>query len=407
MGYKKDIIKGVSWIGFLRFSTKAVGFLETIILAKILIPSQFGAYSVALLSLGVLEVLTETGVNLVLMQEEKVDEFISSAWIVSILRGILIALILFITAPLIAGFFHSPQSLVLLNLIALAPLLRGFINPSIVKLQKDLLFSKDFVYRFVILVIDTLTSVVVTYLTKNPVGIVVGLLTGIVIELVWSFFIIKPVPTLRIERTYVSVLFHRGKWATGSAIFDYLFYNADNIVVGRLLGTSALGIYQLGYSLAVIPVTEIGKVFLHVTAPVFVKIAGDQARLRKAFWQTVAGVFLLSVPVTLFFLFFPHFFLLLLGQKWSGIVAILPVLALLGLVKSISNVPYALFVGVKKLEYSMITALVNIVGLLVFVVPLVLLYGIIGAGSAALLGALIAVPCIGYFTWKIFYHGNH
>jgi PST family polysaccharide transporter len=401
MGYKKDIIKGVSWIGLLRFSTKAVGFLETIILAKILIPSQFGAYSVALLSLGVLEVLTETGVNLVLMQEEKVDDFISSAWVVSILRGVLISLILFITAPLIANFFHSPQSLILLHLIALAPLLRGFINPSVVKLQKDLLFGKDFRYRIIILVIDTITSITITYLTKNPVGIVIGLLTGIVIELVWSFFIIKPRPTLRIERTYVNVLFHRGKWATGSAIFDYLFYNADNIVVGRLLGTSALGIYQLGYSLAVIPVTEIGRVFLHVTAPVFVKIAGTPDRLRKAFWQTVTGVFLLSVPVTLFFLFFPHFFLLLLGQKWSGIVTILPVLALLGLVKSVSNVPYALFVGVNKLEYSMISTLVTIVGLFALIVPLILHFGLVGAGMAALVGSLVALPFIIFYLRRV------
>lgn len=385
----------------MRFSTKVVGFFETLILARILAPAQFGAYSVALLSLGVLEVLTETGVNLVLIQEEDVDAYISSAWIVSILRGILISLVLFLTAPFIANFFHSPEALILLKLIALAPLLRGFINPAVVKLQKDLLFGTDFRYRFIILLVDTATSITITYLTKNPIGIVMGLLLGICVELGWSFFIVSPRPNFSFHREYVLKLFHRGKWVTGSAIFDYLFYNVDNIVVGRLLGTSSLGIYQLGYSLAVIPLTEVGKVFAHVTSPVFVKIAGTPDRLRKAFLQTFFGILLLCLPAVLFFVLFPQVFPWLLGKKWIGIVAILPILSLVGLVKSIANAPYALFIGVKKLEYSMIITLVNIVGLIILIIPFIKNIGIVGAGFAALLSSLLTIPLVLYYLKKV------
>src|SRR5256885_5562570 len=102
MGYKKDVIKGVSWIGLLRFLTKLVGFLETIILARILAPEQFGEYGIALLSLGLLEVLTETGVNVVLVQEEDIDRHIDSAWIVSIARGVIISALLFLISPFVA-----------------------------------------------------------------------------------------------------------------------------------------------------------------------------------------------------------------------------------------------------------------------------------------------------------------
>ena len=113
-------------------------------MARILLPEQFGAYAVALLALGLLEVITETGVNIVLIQEQNVDDYVSSAWIVSIVRGVGIMLILLIGSPFIAGFFHSSQSLPLLYIIAIVPLLRGFINPAIVKFQKDLLFGRDF-----------------------------------------------------------------------------------------------------------------------------------------------------------------------------------------------------------------------------------------------------------------------
>lgn len=142
MGYRKEVVKGISWIGFLRFATKVIGLIETIVLAHILNPSQFGAYGIALLTLGLLEVISETGVNIFLIQEETIDEYISSAWIVSIVRGIIITCVLFILSSFIANFFHSPESLFLLRLICLAPLIRGFINPAVIYFQKTTFYKR-------------------------------------------------------------------------------------------------------------------------------------------------------------------------------------------------------------------------------------------------------------------------
>src|SRR5258708_37318122 len=176
MGYSKDVIRGVSWKGSLSFLTKGVGFLETIILARILIPSQFGAYGIALLTLGFLETLTETGVNIVLNQEKEIEPYISSAWLVSISRGLFITLLIYFTSPFIANFFHSPQTLVLFQFVSIVPFVRGFINPAVVKFQKELIFKKYFWYQTIILFVHTAVSIIVTYITKQPIVIVIGLL---------------------------------------------------------------------------------------------------------------------------------------------------------------------------------------------------------------------------------------
>jgi lipopolysaccharide exporter len=402
MGYKKDVIKGISWIGFLRFATKLVGFLEAIILAKILIPAQFGAYGIALLALGLLEVITESGVNIVLVQEKDIDKHINSAWIVSIFRGLLISVILFLSAQFISDFFRSKDALPLLQLISVVPLARGFINPAIVKFQKELMFARDFVFRFAILFIDTIVSIVVTYILQNPVGIIIGLLTGVLVELVLSFIIISPRPLLKFEMKYVSKIFHRGKWVTISTIFDYLFHNADNIVVGRLLGAASLGVYQLAYSIAAIPLIEIGRVFVHVTVPILVKISSDTERLRRAYLKTVLSIALITIPFAMVFAFFPQMFTVILGQKWAALSVVVPVLAVLGFVKSVSLSSTALFLSVNKQEYTSIITLVNILGLVISIVPLSLTYGIFGAGLSALVGSFIAVPFIIYYTHKTF-----
>ncbi|MCX6706305.1 MAG: oligosaccharide flippase family protein, partial [Candidatus Woesebacteria bacterium] len=148
MGYFKDTLKGLSWMGGLRGSTRIIAFIKILILARILSPNEFGLFGIAMLFLSLLEIISETGVNIFLIQEgDDIDSFIDTAWIVSIVRGILIALVLFLLSPTISRFFNSPQSLNIMYLISLAPLIRGFINPSVVKFQKNLLFAKEFIYR--------------------------------------------------------------------------------------------------------------------------------------------------------------------------------------------------------------------------------------------------------------------
>ncbi len=402
MGYKKDAIKGISWTGLLSFSTKFIGFLEIIILAKILVPAQFGAYTVALLTLGVLEVITETGVNIILLQEKEVDRYINSAWVVSIVRGLIIAFVLFLSAPFISSFFHSKESLSLLYLISLVPIIRGFINPGIIKLQKELKFGLNFSLRFFVLFVDTVVSVVLTYITKNPTGIILGLLAGVVLETILSFILIKPRPTLSFRKDYVFQLFHRGKWVTGSAVFDYLFYNLDNIAVGRILGSASLGVYQLAYSLSVSPLAEVGKVFFQVTVPIFVKISGDSNRFKQAFVKATATIVLIVVPFVFVLVVFPQIFVLILGEKWRTLTSILPVLGILGLVKAVTASPLGVFLTVGKQKYITGVTLVSILGLSVAIIPLIERFGLAGAAYASLFGSLIAIPLLLYYLNRAF-----
>ncbi|MGI8419338.1 MAG: oligosaccharide flippase family protein [Candidatus Levyibacteriota bacterium] len=403
MGYKKDVIKGVSLTGFLRLTTKLVGFLETIILARILAPEQFGTYGIALLALGLLETITQTGVNIVLVQEKETDKYVSSAWIVSVLRGIIITLLLLLATPYIASFFHSPSSVILLYSISIVPLLRGFINPAVVKLQKELLFAKNFWYQMIILVTDTAISIIITYLTKNPIGIVIGLLAGVIIELVLSYIIVSPRPTLQFEKAYISKIFHRGKWVTATAVFDYLFFNIDNIAVGRILGASSLGIYQLAYSLAVIPLVELGNVFGYVMFPIFTKLSKDRKQLKDAYVKTFLMVVVLSIPVVIIFVTFPHFFVFILGKKWSAIATVLPILSLLGFVKGIAGLSNALFWSEIKQRYVTVITFATIAGMLATLFTFINHFGIVGAGISALIGSLLAIPFIIYYTTKLLF----
>src|SRR3972149_7798883 len=155
-------------MALLRGSTRGMTLLKTIILARILSPFQFGVYGIAILVLGFLEILTETGVNVVLIQEKgNTDKYISTAWVVSIIRGSLIFLIIFTLSPFISSFFQSSQALNLIRLASFVPLIRGFINPSIVKFQKELAFNKEFAFRSSLFFTDSLFAIGIGILTRS------------------------------------------------------------------------------------------------------------------------------------------------------------------------------------------------------------------------------------------------
>ena len=110
MGYTKEAIKGISWVGAFRLSTRFITLLRTAILARILSPAQFGVFGIASLLLGLVEMLTETGINIFLVQEaDDAHKYLNTAWMVSIMRGILISAVIILSAGLVSNFFNSPD----------------------------------------------------------------------------------------------------------------------------------------------------------------------------------------------------------------------------------------------------------------------------------------------------------
>lgn len=403
-GYAKHAAVGVGWIGTQRVVTRVMSFGKIALLARLLSPAQFGVYGIAALTLSFLDVLTETGVNVILVQEkDNIDRHISSAWIVSIFRGIIMSVVLLLAAPFISSFFNSPDSLFLLQLISIVPLIRGFINPSIVKFQKELQFKKEFLYRTFLFTIDAGTAVAVAFTTHQAASIVMGLIVGVVAEVILSFLVAKPWPTFRFESAYFAKFFHKGKWITMSGVFLYLFQNVDNIVVGKMLGTGSLGLYQLGYSISTLPISEVADVVSRVTFPVYAKISEEKQRLQKAFIKTTIFISLLTVPFGFILFFFPEQIIqIVFGSKWLGIAPAIRILAIFGVLRAIFGSSSALFLAVGKQEYITVVTLVSIVGLGVSIVPLVSMFGLVGAGMSALIGSIVAIPVSVYYIIKIF-----
>ena len=204
MGYSANVVKGVSWMSGFRILTRALSFLKIIVLARALTPSQFGIFGIATLVLALLEMLTETGINIILIQSKnEIDKYINSAWVVSIIRGIFISLIIIISTPFITSFFNTPNVSGILLLISTVPFIRGFINPSEIKFQKDLKFHYEFWFRTAIFAFDAMVAIIFVTLTHSVYSLVWGLMAGALLEVALSFILVRPLPGLHINKNYL------------------------------------------------------------------------------------------------------------------------------------------------------------------------------------------------------------
>ena len=404
MGYYKQALNGISWMGALRVITRSLALIKIAVLARILLPVQFGIYGIATLVLGFLEMLTETGINIFLIQKkEKIDEYIDSAWAVSIIRGFIIGLSIFILAPFIASYFKNNDAVFILYLVSIIPVIRGFINPSCIKYQKNLEFNKQFKYDSVIFFVDAIFAITLGIITKSENSLVYAMIISTTLEAVLSFIYFRPTPKFRFNSEKTKEVINRGKWITGAGIANYLFQNIDDILVGRVMGATSLGIYQQAYKISTLPVSEVGEVFNKVTFPIYVNLKNDKKRLNVAFLKTLLIICLLVIPFGIIVFKFPLPIInIVLGEKWLIAAPVLQLLAIYGVLKAVSNSFFSLFLGINKQEVVTYITMFSTICLIIILYPLIKIFGLLGAGYATIFATLLTIPVLIIYYVKYF-----
>ena len=398
MGYRTDVFKGISWMGLLRGSTRAITFVRLAILARILTPAQFGVFGIASLMLSFLEIITETGINIFLIQEKRdIKEYINSAWMVSILRGILISILLFGLAPFIVDFFNSPESERVIYIIAFVPLIRGFINPSIIYIQKEIQFHKEFYLRFILFAVDASVAVFVAFVTRSAESFAYGLIASAFLEVILSFAFFKPRPKLFFELDKMKYIVSRGWWVTLTGMFAYL---SDN---GKIMGSSSLGLYQVAYKLSTLPITEVTDVVNKVVFPVYSKFSDDRGRLLRAFSKVTLLSSLVASAVGIFiFVFAENITLIILGKEWLGAVPAIRILSFYGILRTVFGNFAPLFLSLGRQDYVAKMTLFRVAALALTIVPLTTAYGLAGAGLSALISIAVEMPIALFLFRRLF-----
>ena len=379
------MLKGGLWVITLRIINRGLGFIRTIILARLLAPEDFGLLGIALLSLSTLETLSQTGFQPALVQKKiNVEPYLDTAWTVSAIRGTLLFCILFFSAPLIAKFFSSPDAISVIRVIALFPLLSGLRNIGVIFFQKELEFNMQFYYEFSATCANLIIAITLAFVLRNVWALVWGGLAANLTRLSMSYILHPYRPKLRFRKEKFQELFGFGKWVLGSSLLVFLVTQGDDIFVGKVLGITALGLYQIAYTFSNLPATEITHVISQVTFPAYSKLQDQPTKLKEAYLRVLHVTTFLSIPLTVgIIVLAPQFIHLLLGEKWLPAAPAVQVLALAGLFRSIAASSGYLFYALGKVKTDTMLQVLRLTILASLIYPF--------AKKLQLLGVSIAV----------------
>jgi len=397
------VIHAGFWAFALRIADRLFGLARTIILARLLSPEDFGLFGIATLALSALEAFSQIGFQAALIQKKgDVKPYLDTAWTVQVLRGFALAGILAASAPVVAGFFNEPRAAMLLRVLALSELARGFTNIGVVFFQKELEFHKQFVYMLSGTLADLSVSILLALLLRNAWALAYGLLASSAVRVIFSFFVCSFRPKLQLELNKARELSFFGRWIFASNILVFLLNHADDVLVGKLLGATALGFYQMAYGISNLPATEITHVISQVTFPAYSKLQDRLSQLRQAYLQTLQVTALLSFPIAAAIAFLaPAFSRIFLGEQWMPMVPAMQILAIWGLSRSIAATTGPLFSGMGVPRLSTWLQLIKLILMGVFVYPFTVLWGISGTALAVTVSALIVDPISIYVATKI------
>ena len=378
------------WVFALQGATRVARFIRTIILARLLSPEDFGLMGLALLAVSTLSTFTQTGFSSALIQRrERVEGYLDTAWTFSILRALLLSVALLLAAPFLGGFFDEPAAAPIIRVVAISVLLRGLENIGMLHFQRDLEFAKTFVFEMSSILAELTVVLVSAFLLRSVWALVLGLLAERVARVVASYLIHPYRPTLRLDLGKASQLFGYGKWLSLSHILIFVGSRGDDLVVGKVIGTAGLGLYQLAYKISQPAVTDTTYVIERAAFPTYAKLQGEQTRLRNAYFRIASVSLALSVPAALGILVLGGDFVrLFLGDDWLAMIPAVRILALAALLKSIASTGSPLFKGSGRPQFEFHMQLARAATVGAFIIPFSLRWGIAGGALTVVLSGV-------------------
>ncbi len=385
------VVIGGFWVFLLRMVSQVLSLVRTIVLARMLAPDDFGLMGITMVTMSMLETFSQTGFQSALIQKKNnIEDYLDTAWTTLTLRGILLAGLLYFGAPLAAQFYNTPEALPVIRTIALVPILNGLMNIRVIYFKKELEFQKQFLFQLTGTLSDLLVSIVLALALQNVWALVYGMLAGWAARLVLSYIITPYTPRPRIDFGKLKDMYGYGRWIFWTSVFIFLLTEGDDALLGKLLGVTALGFYQMAHRIANLPATEITHVISQITFPAYAKLQDDVPALRAAYLNVLKVTALLTIPAAGgIFILAPELTQLLLGDKWMPAVPAMRVLVIGGAIRSIGATMGPVFQAVGKPEILSRHLAVQVLLVAILIYPLTMTYGIVGTGVSLLIPGFI------------------
>ncbi len=317
---KLALIKGAFWAVGTRWSIKAIGFLNTVIMARLLMPADYGVVAMAMLVVGLIQAFMDLGTGTALLRKDKLErDDIDSAWTLRVIQSLVVCATLLIVSPWVAAYFDEPRVKAILWVMALFIVVEGASNIGLILAQKAFNFSLEFRVNVISKGISVLVTLVAGHLLRDYRALIIGIAVGYSVSFLLSYAMHRYRP--RWNTSKIGEIWAITKWLMLASIGTFLMRRSDELIAARVGTTEEYGAYFVGKDLGKLPAGELGPSLLRAFLPVLSSIKNDAQRTNQAVLKALSAANSITLPIGfgVAAVAFP-LTMLVLGDKWQSAV---------------------------------------------------------------------------------------
>lgn len=339
MGLRKGFISNIFWTFTQQFSAQIVNFIVSIVLARVLLPEQYGLIGMITLFMGIGGALINSGLTFSLIRTTNPSQTdYSTVFFTNLVGSIIVYLIMFIAAPFIAVFYRQEILVKIIRLYTLSFIIYAFAEVQLTKLTKEMNFKLQMTIQIPALIISSVLGIILAYSGYGVWTLVWMQLCQAFITSVQLWFRSGWTPQWIFDKERFLFHFKFGYKILLSGLLDTFYNNLYNIIIGRSYSSAQLGFYNRADSLKQLPVYNISTALNKVAYPMFASIKEDNVKL-KAFYKKLMQQVLIGVSFCLVFLAImgEPLFRCLFTEKWLPAVPYFQILCFAGIMYPIHS----------------------------------------------------------------------
>lgn len=393
MSLRNKTFRGILWASSTNLAMRILNLSISMILARLLMPSDFGLMSLTLTIINTFDIIREFGIGQAIIQKkDNTDAMADSAFFIFPIISLILYAIVYLVAPLTAEFFRESEFEEILRVVALSLIIWSFGSLPQTLLTKELEFKKLSISQILPRIIYGIVTILMALQGFGVWSLVWGTLIMQITSVITLWNILNWRPSLRFDLKIAYGLLSYGKPVIVASLLIFFVSIIDTTIIGYSLGSEKLGYYSIALAISGIFTTQISATLSQVLFPVYSKVQENKDKLRWAYIKTLKSISMITFPAAFGIASIAGYFIeIFYGEKWLPAVVALQVLCVYGLITSILNVTRNLYLAVGKPQIMKNIYLLQLSLILILIYPLTAENGIFGTSIAVTIASAISM----------------
>ena len=393
---KFNTIRSAFWSIVGKGSNNFIRILGNLILTRILYPEAFGLMAIANVFIMMIYLFADTGVSVSIIQNPRgaEKEYLNTAWVISIFRGLFLLLLISALAYPASLFYKEPLLKYILLIMAFGPFIDGFLNPAFPLFVKKFQVKKQVIMEVSTQIVGLIVTIILTLSIGSVYGLAIGFVTSTILKVLASYIVIEYKPSFIWNKIAGHDFLHFGKYIIINTLITVLVNQMGVLMIGKLLSMESVSFYNIGYNLGGLLASFCVQMLSQSYMAAISSVQTDIKRIQRIYQKTITLLITVTVPFSMVIALFSHDIIRLLYDPRYHLAYIsMYWIGLSGIIRTISAVTGVTFFGLGRPVLETISYFGGLI-LLIILLPFSIRHSGLNGGAACVASVFIFVTII-------------